>query len=136
MALKGNLIKCEIVGKGALKGILVTVRGMRCINLCNEAIKIFATHFSCNSKIKEECNFIKIFSDVQSGLELRRFRNLTLDDRIVVFKILAISKIIFQALIAPVPTQLKLYRQFRPPPSKLPKWSIKLSVKDMMTEPY
>ena len=79
---------------------------MKCIDLCNEAIKILVIYFSYNSRIKEECNFLKIVSNVQSVSNLWRYRNLTLEGRIVVFKSLAISKIVFQALIAPVPTQL------------------------------
>ena len=44
--LKPNLTKCEIAGIGALKGVQVAVCGMRCIDLCNEAIKILGTYFS------------------------------------------------------------------------------------------
>ena len=79
---------------------------MRCIDLCNEAIKILGTYFSYNSRIKEECNFLKIVSNVQNALNLERYQNLTLEERITVFKSLAISKICFQALIAPVPTHV------------------------------
>ena len=39
-------------------------------------------------------------------LNFWRYWNLTLEGRIVVFKSLAISKIVFQALIAPVPTHV------------------------------
>ena len=77
--LKPNLKKCEIAGIGALKGVQVTVCGMRCIDLCKKAIKIFGTYFSCNSRIKDECNFLKIFSKIQSVLNLWRYRNLTLE---------------------------------------------------------
>ena len=104
--LKPNLTKCEIAGIGALKGVQVAVCGTRCIDLCNEAIKILGTYVSCNSRIKKESNFLKIVSIVQSALNLWRYRNLTLEGRIVVFKSLAISKIVFQALIAPVPTHV------------------------------
>ena len=38
--------------------------GMRCIDFCNEAIKILGTYFSYNSRIKEKCNFLKIVSNV------------------------------------------------------------------------
>ena len=82
----------------------MAVCGMRCINLCNEAIKILGTYILYNSWIKEESNFLKIVSNVQSVLNLRRYWNLTLEGRIVVFKSSAISKIAFQALIAPAPT--------------------------------
>ena len=80
--------------------------GMRCINLCNEAINILGTYFSYNSKTKEECNFLKIVSNVQSVLNLWRYQNLILEGLVVVFKSLVISKIVFQALIAPVPTHV------------------------------
>ena len=93
------------IGTGAiiaLEGVQVAVCGMRCIDLCNEAIKILGNYFSYNSRIKNECNFLKIVSNVQKVLNLCWYQNLTLDRRIVVFKSLAISKIIFQALIAPV----------------------------------
>ena len=104
--LKPNLTKCEIAGIGALKGVQVAVCGMRCINLCNEAIKIFGAYFSYNSRIKDECNFLKIVSKLQSMLNLWRYRNLTLEGWIVVIKSLAISNIFFQALTAPVPTHV------------------------------
>ena len=40
LGLKPNLTKCVIAGIGALQGVQVAVCGMRCIDLCNEAIKI------------------------------------------------------------------------------------------------
>ena len=79
---------------------------MRWIDLCNEAIQVLGTYFSNNSRIKEECNFLKIDSNTQSVLNPWRYRNLTFEGQIVVFKSLAISKIVFQALTAPVPTHV------------------------------
>ena len=52
--LKPNLTKSEIVGIGVLKGIQVTVCGLRCIDLNNDTLKILGTHFSYNEKLKEE----------------------------------------------------------------------------------
>ena len=101
-----NLTKCEIAGIGALKGVPVAVCGMRCTDLCNEAIKILGTYFSYNSRIKEECDFHKIVANVQSALNLWRYRKLSLEKLIVVFKSLRISKMVFQALIAPVSTHV------------------------------
>ena len=105
-ALKPNLKKCEMAGIGALNRVHVAVCGMRCIDLCNEAIKILGNYFSYNSRIKEEYNFLKIVPNVQRALNLWGYRNLTLEGRIVVFKSLTILKIVFQALIAPVPTHV------------------------------
>ena len=89
--LKPNLTKCKIAGIGALKEVQVTVFGMRSIDICNETIKILGTYFSYSSRIKEECNFLKIVSNVQIVLNLWRYGNLTLEGRIVVFKSLEIS---------------------------------------------
>ena len=89
-----------------MRGVQVAVCGMRCIDLCNDVIKILGTYFSYNSRIKEECSFRKIVSNIQSVLNLWQYQNLTFEGRVVVFKSLAISKIVFQALIAPVPTHV------------------------------
>ena len=62
--LKPYLTKWEIARIRARKGVQVTVCGMRCIDLCNEAFKNFGTYFSYSRKIKEECNFLKIVSNV------------------------------------------------------------------------
>ena len=90
---------------GALKGIQVAVYGMKCTDLCNEAIKTLGTYFSYKNRIKE-CNFLKIVSNIQIVLNFWQYRNLTLEGQIVVFKSLAISKMIFQALITPAPTHV------------------------------
>ena len=89
-----------------MRGVQVAVVGMRCIDLCNDAIKILGTYFSYNSRIKEECSFRKIVSNIQSVLNLWQYQNLNFEGRVVVFKSLAISKIVFQALIAPVLTHV------------------------------
>ena len=83
----------------------MAVCGVGCIDLCNEAIKILGNYFSYN-RIKEECNFVKFFFNGQSVLNLWQYQNLTLERRIVVLKSVAISKIVFQARIAAVPTQV------------------------------
>ena len=85
----------------ALKGVQVALCGMRCIELCNETIKILGTYFLYISRIKEECNLLKIVSNEQSVLNLWRYRNLTLEGQIVVSKNLEISKIAFQDSTSP-----------------------------------
>ena len=85
--LKPNLTKCKIAGIEALKGVQLAVCGMKCIDLCNEAMKILGTYLSYNNTIKEEPNFPKVVSGVYIVLKLWRFRNLTLEERIVVLKV-------------------------------------------------
>ena len=76
--------------------------GMKCTDLRNEAIKILGVYFSYNQKIKDDKNVYNISSNIQRVLNLWRMRNLTLEGRIVVFKTLAISKIVFLALLTKI----------------------------------
>ena len=58
--LKPNLTKSEIASIAILKGIQVTVCGMRCRDVNIETLKILGTHFSYNEKSKEGKNFITL----------------------------------------------------------------------------
>ena len=104
--LKPNLSKCEITGIGVLKGIQVAVCSMRCVDLKNDTLKILGTHFSYNGKLKEERNFYTTVTNIQRVLKIWKMRNLTLEGKIVIFKTLAISKIVFQSMITPVPRHI------------------------------
>ena len=104
--LKPNLTKSEIAGIGVLKGVKVAVCGMRCIDLNVDTLKILGTHFSYNKKLKEEKNFYKIVTDMQRVLKIWKMRRLTLEGKIVIFKTIAISKIVFQAFITTVPKHI------------------------------
>ena len=101
--LRPNLSKCEIAGIGVLKGVKVAVCGIQCVDLVLDTIKILGTHFSYNEKLKEERNFCLIIANIQYVLKLWKLRNLTLEGKILIFKTLALSKIIFQAFVTPIP---------------------------------
>ena len=70
LGLKPNLTKCEIAGIRALKGVQVT-SDMKCIDLCNEAIKTLGTYFSYNSSKVElkDCILAKIILDKKQQLQ-------------------------------------------------------------------
>ena len=80
----------------------MAVCGMRCIDLNFDRLKILGTHFSYNEKLKEN-NFYKIVTDMQRVLKIWKRRRLTLEEKIVILKTIAISKIVFQAFIITVP---------------------------------
>ena len=60
-------------------------------------------HFSCNKKVQMQNNFITTIKKVQQVLCLWNSRMLTLQRRIMIFKTLAISKIVYLTLITNVP---------------------------------
>ena len=90
------------IGIGNLKGVQVAVFGLRCIDINNDTLKILDTHFFYNEKLKKENNFYKTVTDIQRVLKIWRKRNLTLEEKIVIFKTIAISKIVFQSFIITV----------------------------------
>ena len=74
--------------------------------LRNEAIKILGIYFSKNQKIKDDKKVYNFISNIQGVLNLRKIRNFTLEGRIIVFKTMAISKIVCLALLTKIPFQL------------------------------
>ena len=78
--------------------------GMDCISLTEDVIKILDIYFSYNKKLEQEENFLNLIVKIQNILRSRKLRNLTIEGRIVVFKSLAISKLIHLALVTEIPT--------------------------------
>ena len=95
LGLKPNLSKCEIAGVGVLKEVKVAGCGIQCVDLVLDTIEILGTHFPYNEKLKEERNFCLIIANIQRVLKLWKLRNLTLEEKILILKTLALSKIIF-----------------------------------------
>ena len=104
-SLKPNEAKCEIAGIGVLKGVSLALCGMDCINLTKKTIDILGIDFSYNKKLETEENFIRHFQKIEKALKLWRMRNLTVEGKII-FKTLAISKIIHLSLVTNVPTEI------------------------------
>ena len=102
--LKINNAKCEIAGIGVKKGVKMALCGMDCIDLTEDVIKILGIYFSYNKKLEQEKNFLNHIVKIQNILKLWKLRNLTIEGRIVVFKSLAISKLIHLALVTEIPT--------------------------------
>ena len=115
--LKPNLDKCEVAGIGLLKGVKMAVCGMNCIDLTKETIKILGVHFSYNSQVQNEKNYLNAVLKIEKVLKLWRMRNLSLAGKITVSKSLAISKIVYLAMMTPVPKPIvndlcKLHKEF------------------------
>ena len=96
--------KREIAGIGVKKGVKMALCGMDCIDLTEDVIKIFGIYFSYNKKLEQEKHFLNHFVKIQNILKLWKLRDLTIEGRIVVFKSLAISKLMHLALVTEIPT--------------------------------
>ena len=100
--LKPNKSKCEIAGIDVLKGVSIKLCRMECITLTKNSVKILGIHFSYNKKIENEENFIKLIKKIENVLKIWRIQNSTVQGKITIFKILAISKVIHIALVTNV----------------------------------
>ena len=100
--LKANTGKCEIAGIGSLKRVTEAVCGLKSVDLSNDTIKILGIYFFYNKNVQMQNNFITTIKKIQQVLCLWNSRTLTLEGRIMIFKILAISKIVYLALITNV----------------------------------
>ena len=96
--LKANFSKCEIAGLGSLKGILEAVYSSKSINLTADTIKFSVVHFSYNSTLKVLNNFFDTVKSIQQVLHFWNRRMLSLEGRIIIFKTVAISKIVYLTL--------------------------------------
>ena len=98
--LKLNLTKSETAGIRVLKEVHVAVCSMRCLDLNNNAIKVLGIPFRYNEKLKDEIYFYATVTDIERVLKIWKIRSLILEGKIVIFKSIAVSKIVFLSLIA------------------------------------
>ena len=77
--------------------------GMDCIDLTKDVIKLLGIYFSYNKKLEQEKNLLNYIVRIKIIIKLWKLRNLIIEGRIVVFKCLAISKLIYLALVTEIP---------------------------------
>ena len=98
--------KFEIAGLGSLKGVLEAVCGLKSINSTTDTIKILGVHFSYNNTVKVQNNFLDTVKSIQQVLRFWNSRMLLLEERIIIFKTLAISKIVYLTFLTVIPNSL------------------------------
>ena len=76
---------------------------MKCLDLTIECIKILGVHISCNRNLKDDKNFCDMVKNISNVIKLWRMRHLSLEGKITNFKSLAISKIVYLALLTSIP---------------------------------
>ena len=100
---KLNVSKCEVSGIGVLKGVKTTLCNVKNVDLCNHFIKILGFHFSYNNNLSCDKNFLSVVKKIENTLKVWKMRQLTLNGKIVIFKTLAISKIVYISSISSLP---------------------------------
>ena len=104
--LKPNYEKCEITRIAVLKSVKVAVCAMKCVVVCKDTIRVTRLHFSYNTTKQGDKNFLETISKIQNVLKIWRMQSLTLEGKIIVFKTLAISKIVYLSMMIKVLTEI------------------------------
>ena len=104
--LKLNNSKCEICGIGVKKGDKTALCGFRNVDLTTDSIKVLGVYFSYNDLVCLEKIFIVVVKKIEKVLRVWNMRNLTLAGKIIVFKSLAISKIVYISYLSHVPNAI------------------------------
>ena len=97
--LKPHILKCDLAGLGSLKGVKMTVRSIKCIDLTTENKNILGIHFPYDQKLRIQEKLMKSITNMQNVLNLWKMKNIKLMEKIIIFKILSLSKIICLTLI-------------------------------------
>jgi hypothetical protein len=115
--LSPNYSKCEMCTIGILKGPVGALCGFTPVDLTVSTIKILGLHFSYNSDLHEEKNYLDTVKKMEKILQIWRMRKLTLQGKICVFKTLVISKLVYCSYLSYVPKTVaelvkKLQKEF------------------------
>ena len=84
----------------------MAVCGIQSVDLTRDAIKILGVYFSYNINLMNQKNYCQAITNIHGILKLWRMRNLSIKDKIVVFKTLAISKLVYLALLTVIPDHI------------------------------
>ena len=105
MDLKPDISKCEICGLDPLKGMeKMGVRSVRSIDLTRDTIKILATYFSCNINLLNQKKYCQAITNFHGILKLSR--NISTEGKIVVYKTLTTTKLVYLALLTVTPNHI------------------------------
>ena len=107
-SLKLNLDQSEICGIGVKKGVQMAFCGCKIVNLNISTIKILGVHFKYDEQLAKNMNFVETVNQVEKILRIWSWRSLTLSGRIVSFKALALSKIVYVASLVVVPEKFSI----------------------------
>ena len=79
---------------------------MKNVDLTIETIKILGAHISYNKKLQDDLNFRDSIKNIVNFMRLWHMKKLTLEGKITIFTSLAISKIVYLALLTTIPNSV------------------------------
>ena len=101
-----NKSKCEVSGIGVKKGVKTALCNIKNVNLLNNSIKVLGVHYSYDTNVYQSKNFTAVIEKIEKVLNIWKSRSLTLLGKIVIFKTLGISKIVYISQMSSVPDRI------------------------------
>ena len=104
--MKINMSKCELAGIGVKRSVVTALSGVENVSLINDCVRILGVNFTYDQKLFIEKNYVACIKKLQKVLNLWGLRFMTLYGKIIVFKSLAFSKLIYVASMSSVPSDI------------------------------
>ena len=101
-----NMSKCELAGIGVKRSVLTALSGVKNVSLISACIRVLGVNFTYDPKLFIDKNYMECVKKLQKVLHVWGMRFLTLYGKIILFKSLAFSKIIYIASMATVPSDI------------------------------
>ena len=101
-----NASKCELAGIGVKKSVVPVLCGVKVVSLCNDSIRVLGVHFTYCQKLFMDRNYVDSIKKLQNVLHVWAMRLLSLYGKILIFKSLALSKLISVASMSIVPSEI------------------------------
>ena len=90
-----NKSKCEVSGIGVKKGVKTAFCNVKNINLVLNSMKVLGVYYSYDKDKCQSKNFTSVIEKMEKVLNIWKSRQLSIEGKIVIFKTLAISKIVY-----------------------------------------
>ena len=84
----------------------MAVCGMQSVDLTRDAIEILSVYFSYNINLMNQKNYCQAITNIHGILKLWRMRNLSIEGKIVVYKMLAFSNLVYLTLFTVIPNHI------------------------------
>ena len=104
-SLKLNFEKSEAYWIGSARGKVDKPINCRWIDLNTDKIRTLGVYNSYDTDLANKCDFFSIVDNIENCLNLWSSRDLTLAERIQIFKALAISKAVYISMMKNTPSQ-------------------------------
>ena len=104
--MKINRSKCELAGIGVKRNVQTALAGVKNVSLVHDSIRVLGVHFSYDIKVYTDRNFLDCIKKIQSVVKVWNMRFLSIYGKIVIFKTLALSKIVYIGCMSNVPEEI------------------------------